>query len=156
MFDQARPYQRQRPRIGCPGRRETTRPTGQDGAMASFETDGTHLVLRLSAVEKAAAVHGDLRFERDQVREVRTVKAARREVRGLRLPGSHLPGAFTYGSYRQRGGAWTFAACRGRGPGVVVELDGHRYQRIVVTTGDGEAARERLTGPESDRPAAGR
>ena len=114
--------------------------------MAIFETDATRVVLRLSAGEKVAAVHGDLNFDRYQVREVRTVEVAWRAVRGLRLPGSFWPGAFTYGSFWRRDGGWTFAACRGRGSGVVIELDGHRYQRVVVTTDDAEAVREQLNG----------
>lgn len=114
--------------------------------MASFETDGTRITLRLSRVEKIAALHGDLTFERDQVREVRTVEAAWREVRGLRLPWSHLPGAFTFGSYRRRGGTWTSAVCRGRGAGVVVEHEGHRHERIVITIGAAEATRELING----------
>lgn len=113
--------------------------------MASFEIDGTRITLRLSAREKLAAVHGDVVLDREQVREVRTVEAAWREVRGLRLPGSYWPGAFSFGSFRQRGGAWLFAACRGRRGGVLVELDGHRFQRIVVTTDDADAVRRQLT-----------
>src|SRR5689334_8912429 len=122
MFDQARPYQRPRPRIGCRGGARRLLLAGEDGGMAIFETDATRVVLRLSAGEKVVAVHGDLAFDRDQVREVRTVEVAWRAVRGLRLPGSFWPGAFTYGSFWRRDGGWTFAACRGRGSGVVIEL----------------------------------
>src|SRR5216683_7582547 len=62
----------------------------------------------------------------------RAVPDGMEEVHGLRLPGTGLPGVIMVGTWREAQRV-TFAVCHGRGPAVVLELTGQRYDRIVVT-----------------------
>ena len=106
--------------------------------MAELRVDGDEVVLELSGLEKVGALHGDVRVARSSVREVRAVDDAMAEVRGLRAPGTGFPGVIALGTWRRRGGK-DFVAVRRHAPGVVVELEGAPYRRLIVTTSDPSA-----------------
>jgi hypothetical protein len=61
-----------------------------------------------------------------------------RALRGLRAPGTGLPGVIALGTWRRRGRK-DFVALRGRGPGVVVHLRDGPFGRLLVSAGDAEA-----------------
>jgi hypothetical protein len=105
--------------------------------MARFDVDGTELVLRLSLLEKLEGVHGDITVPLSSVKAVRVVDTAWAELRGIRAPGTGLPGVIAVGTRRGDFGR-DFAAVHGRGPAVVVELDGARYAHLVATVSDAE------------------
>jgi hypothetical protein len=90
--------------------------------------------LTLSAVEKVGALHGDITVPRAAVLNVRPTSAPLREVRGLRSPGTGVPWFVALGTYRTLQSRDFCAAYRA--PGVVVELKGQRYDRLVVSTPD--------------------
>ena len=57
-------------------------------------------------------------------------------LRGLRWPGLGLPGAVALGTWRWRTATCSgrdFVAVRGRGPGVVVDLTGHEFDRLLLS-----------------------
>jgi hypothetical protein len=74
-------------------------------------------------------------------------------MRGLRAPGTGIPGVIMLGTTRWKGVRDFDAVYRNR-PGVVVELEGASYGRFVVTTDDPErvAVRTERSGRAS-RPA---
>ena len=109
--------------------------------MADLDVEGTDLVLRLHGLEKAEGVHGDIRVPLSAVRAVRSVDDPWPELRGIRAPGTGIPGKVAVGT-RRGGFGKDFAAVHGKGPAVVVELDGADFSRLVVTT-DAAAARAR-------------
>lgn len=112
--------------------------------MAELLVEGDEVVVALGGWEKVGAFHGDVRVPRTAVRDVRKVDVAIGEVRGLRAPGTALPGVTALGTWRRRGGK-DFVAVYRRRPGVVVELDGARYARLIVTTDDPDAVVAALT-----------
>ena len=64
--------------------------------------------------------------------------------KGWRLPGTHLPGVITAGSYLHDG-EWEFWDVRGAGASAIeVDLSGTRYRRLVVDVADPDAAVTRL------------
>jgi hypothetical protein len=101
-------------------------------AMAELLVNDDVVTVSLSAVEKAAALHGDVSVPRAAVVSARIVPDGMDEVHGLRLPGTGFPGVIMVGTWRDEERV-TFAVCHGRRPAVVVELTGQRYDRIVVT-----------------------
>jgi hypothetical protein len=105
--------------------------------MADVKVHGDELVVELSPLEKLGALHGDVRVPRTAVRDVRKVDDALGAVKGLRAPGTAWPGKVALGTWRRRGGK-DFVAVHGRRPGVVVELEGATYARLIVTTDDGD------------------
>ncbi len=64
---------------------------------------------------------------------VRVVDDAWPELRGIRAPGTGLPDVIAVGTRRGSFGK-DFAAVHGKGPAVVVELEGAQYGRLVVTS----------------------
>ena len=107
-------------------------------AVADLEVEGDELVLHLQAIEKAEGVHGDIRVPLSAVTAVRSVDDPWPELRGVRAPGTGLPNVIAVGTRRGDFGK-DFAAVHGKGPAVVVELEGARFSRLVVTADDAAA-----------------
>jgi hypothetical protein len=100
---------------------------------------GSTLTLRLSRLERLGALVGeDPRVELVAVRSVRATADPWAELRGIRAPGTGLPGLIALGTRRSRAGR-DFAAVYRRGPGVVVDCEGAPWARIVVSSDEAEA-----------------
>jgi hypothetical protein len=106
--------------------------------VAEVQIDGTELVLHLRALEKAEGAHGDIRVPLSAVTAVRAVDDPWPELRGIRAPGTGLPNVIAVGTRRGKFGK-DFAAVHGKGPAVVVELEGVDYERLIVTLDDAPA-----------------
>jgi hypothetical protein len=100
--------------------------------MAELSIDGGELVVGLGPWERLGAVRGDLRVPLSAIAEVREVAAALRHVRGSRAPGTAWPGKIALGIWRGRYGKDFVAAYKGE-PGVIIELHGHAFSRVVVS-----------------------
>jgi hypothetical protein len=107
--------------------------------MANLLIDDSEITVALSATEKLEALHGNVRFPRAAVVQVRVVSDGMEEVYGLKLPGTGLRGLIMVGTWRNVD-AVTFAVCHGRKPAVVLDLTGQAYDRIVVTVDNPEEA----------------
>ena len=102
--------------------------------MATLRREGDELVVKLTTLEKLGAVHDDVRVPWASVRYVRVSESPLREVRGLRV-GLGIPGLVALGTWYARGGR-TFAAAHRGSSGVVAELDGGLYRKLVVSMPD--------------------
>jgi hypothetical protein len=105
--------------------------------VARFETEGNDLSLRLSCVEKLEAVHGDVTVRLASVDSV--------ELRGIRAPGTGIPNVGAVGTLRGRFGR-DFVVAHGKGPAVVVELEGADYHRLIVTCPDPDGVAATIRG----------
>jgi hypothetical protein len=103
--------------------------------VATLRREGDEIVLKLNDLEKAGALHGDVRVPAASVRLVRVSTTPFRDLRGIRAPGTGVPGAVALGTWRYRGGK-DFAALYRGGPAVIVELDGAEYGRLLVSAHD--------------------
>jgi hypothetical protein len=115
--------------------------------MANLIIDDHVVVVSLSAMEKVEALHGNVTVPRSAVTRTRIVSDGMAEVHGVRAPGTGLPGVIMVGLWRSETGA-TFAACHGRGPAIVIDLDGAQFDRLVVTIGDPERVQHSLGGAQ--------
>jgi hypothetical protein len=107
---------------------------------------GDALHVEVLGLHKLWALKSRLRIPLRRVRSVRyDPGAASGWWRGWRLPGTHVPGLITAGSYYQDG-RWTFWDVRDPSRTVVVELDrtGGRYDRLVVEVEQPVATASRL------------
>lgn len=103
------------------------------------------LSLRLTGMEKLAALHGDITVPWSQVRDVRVSPHPWEELRGMRSPGTGIPRVMALGTRRGDFGK-DFVAVRGHGPVVVVDLQGSEFNRFVVTVPFAEQLASRLKG----------
>ncbi|HEV2993822.1 MAG TPA: hypothetical protein VG012_05365 [Acidimicrobiia bacterium] len=101
------------------------------------------LVVQLSRLEKLGALHADVRVPLSQVVWARVVEHPWSALRGLRLPGTGIPGVVMLGTKRGRFGA-DFAAVYKDRPAVAVELRDAPFQRLLVTVDDAAAVARSL------------
>jgi len=100
--------------------------------MAIVDVEGEELVVRLGSWEKVGAVRGDLRIPVASAQAARLVDNARKEVRGMRAPGTGWPGSILLGTFRSKG--WKdFAATYRDDPGFVLDLEGQPFRRLIVS-----------------------
>jgi len=108
--------------------------------MAVISIDGGDLVVRLSALERLAALHGDERFALSSVTDVAVETNIWSALRGLRAPGTGIPYVIAYGTRRHRAGKDLALVRGGRGPGLRVDFaDGAPFARLVATVADPQA-----------------
>jgi len=96
--------------------------------------EGT-LSLHLSRLEHIEGFRRDLSAPLSSVTAARVVEDPWSELRGIRAPGTGVPGVVAVGTRRGSFGK-DFAAVHGKVPGVVVEFDGQEFGRWVVTVDD--------------------
>lgn len=111
--------------------------------MAGLAIDGDDLVLELSTTEKLEGMHGTIRVPLDAVTAVRAVDDPWAELRGIRAPGTGIPGVIAVGT-RRGSDIKDFAAVHGKGPAVVVDLVGAEYGRLVATADDAVAVAAKI------------
>jgi hypothetical protein len=112
--------------------------------MASVTIEDGELVVRLSPLEKLGAFHGDVRVPLSAVQSITVEADPWGVLRGVRAPGTGVPGLVAYGVRRFPGGK-DFAAVRGRRPAVRVDLGaGAPFARLLVSVADADAEVARL------------
>jgi len=111
--------------------------------MANLVISDESVTLELSTAEKAEALHRDLAVPRSAITGVRVVSSCMDEVRGFKLVGSGIPGVMRVGSFKGDDGS-TFALCHGNGPGLVLDLTGQHYDRIVLSIDNPEQVASQL------------
>jgi hypothetical protein len=116
--------------------------------VASLVTQGDELVVRLSRVERLAALRRDVRVPLSAVEAVSVDPEPWCALRGVRAPGTGLPGVVAYGVRRLTGARPDFAAVHGSGPAVRVELGATAsFGRLLVTVADPHATVAALRAP---------
>jgi hypothetical protein len=103
--------------------------------MAELIVDGDELVVRLRAVEKAEAVHGEVRVHLSSVKNVEVLDDAIGAVHGFRV-GTGIPGSVAVGTFISRE-ARIFAVVHHDTPrGVRVDLEGAQFDELIVGCDD--------------------
>ncbi|MGO1507509.1 MAG: hypothetical protein ACTHZW_06945 [Microbacteriaceae bacterium] len=119
--------------------------------MVTLLLDHTRLEVVLSPVERAATFHREnLRIARETITKVQLTDDAWTWLRGVRAPGTHIPGVLAAGTWK--GAATTdFVLIRRRRPSVVIDLEGdEEFQRLIFTTRHGLALTQALRLDVSD------
>jgi hypothetical protein len=115
--------------------------------------EGDPLVVALPPAERREDFHRHLWVAPDEVEEVRVGAGPSAELRGVRAPGTGIPGAI--GVRSRRGGVHDVAAVPGRFPAVVVERHpGSQWPRPVARVADRAIAAARPA-RALDRPRTG-
>ena len=105
--------------------------------MADLLVDGPDLRVHLSPIEKLGALRGDLRVPLSAVTAVRVSEDPWSELRGIRSPGTGVPGVVSWCT-RRGSGIRDFAAVYRRTRAVVVEASGADFDRLIVSRPDAD------------------
>ena len=104
--------------------------------MAKMIVDGPDLVVGLSWLEKLGAFRGNVRVPLSAVRSAEPEPDPWGALRGIRAPGTGIPGVIACGTRRYDGGR-DFAAVLGGRPAVRVDLGQESpFGRLVVSVND--------------------
>jgi hypothetical protein len=123
--------------------------------VVTLEVEQDELVVRLSGVEHAAALRREVRVPLALIESVCADPDPWSALRGIRAPGTGIPGVVAYGVRRITGGAPDFAAVHGRGPAVRIDLaPGAPFGRLLVTVEDAESAAAAIRRSVTPEPGA--
>ena len=116
---------------------------GYAWTVATLEVHRDELVVTLSSWERVAAMRREVRVPLGAVRSICADPDPWSALRGIRAPGTGVPGVIAYGVRRLTGAAPDFAAVHGRGPAVRVDLAPEApFSRLLVTVADARSTVE--------------
>lgn len=107
--------------------------------MALLRIDGDDLVVVMEGLNKLWSFKGSLTIPLANVRGATADPGIATDPKGVRAPGSHVPGLITAGTFHQDGER-VFWDVRDASKAVVVELADERYARLVLQVDDPRAA----------------
>lgn len=110
--------------------------------MARLLVENGSLVVRLRRLETLGALHRSLRVPMANVVSVEPSEDMWGTLSGLRAPGTGFSGVIALGTWRYKGGKDFVAVYQGKG--VVVELAGAEWGRILVSSAAPYRLAERL------------
>ncbi|HLH67136.1 MAG TPA: hypothetical protein VKV27_15695 [Solirubrobacteraceae bacterium] len=123
--------------------------------MATLTVARDELVVELTPIERLAAFRREVRLSLADVRSVCEEPDPWSALRGIRAPGTGIPGVLAYGVRRMTGGAPDFAALHGHGPAVRVECEpGARFSRLLVSVAEPARTVAEIRVRMAARPAA--
>ncbi|MEV0465865.1 hypothetical protein ACWCW7_04185 [Nocardia tengchongensis] len=111
--------------------------------MVEFEVTGTTVTVRVTGAHKVLALRDHVSFDLAQVRAVGPAPVDLRPP-WLRTPGTFFPGVIAAGIFRGKGRK-EFWDTRFDGQGVLIELAGADFTRVVVDAAEPESVLRRLT-----------
>ena len=123
--------------------------------MPRLEIEGDDLVVHLSALERLAAFRlTDARFSLTSVLDAVAEPDVWGALRGIRAPGTGLPGVIAYGTRRHRGGRDLALVTGGHRPGLRVDFaEGAPFSRLVLSCANPQEQAQLVCGARrSPRP----
>ena len=100
--------------------------------MATIDVTQDRVRIHLSALEQAGAMHGDLSVPIDNIAAVTAHTDLWENLRGMRAPGTGIPGVIMLGTTRSKG-AKDFCAVYGHKPGLLLETRDFEFARVLVS-----------------------
>ncbi|WP_412538412.1 hypothetical protein R8Z50_21470 [Longispora sp. K20-0274] len=112
--------------------------------MALVSVSGDELLVEIEGMHKLWALKGRLRIPLAHVRGAVVDPARSRRPRGLRLPGTYLPGILAAGTYRSADGR-AFWDVRDPDRAVVIDLVEEDFTELVLQVADPHATARLIT-----------
>ncbi|MFG1925264.1 hypothetical protein [Cryptosporangium sp. NPDC048952] len=109
--------------------------------MATVSIAGDDLVVEIEGMDKLWSLKSRLAIPLVNVRGATADPGIKADPKGLRAPGTHLPGVLTAGTFHQDGER-VFWNIRDGARAVVIALTDERYARLVVEVPDPAATVE--------------
>src|SRR5690349_745842 len=103
--------------------------------MARVDIDGGRLVIEMEGLDKLWSLKSRLEIPLANVRGATADPGMIKEPKGIRAPGTHVPGVITAGTFHIDGEQVVWDV-RDPAKAVVIELADERYARLVVQVAD--------------------
>jgi hypothetical protein len=103
--------------------------------MAHVSIDGDDLIVDVEGLDKLWALKSRLTVPLANVRGATADPGIVREPKGIRSPGTHVPGVIVAGSFYTEGER-VFWDVRNRDQAIVIELGDETYARLVIEVDD--------------------
>lgn len=108
--------------------------------MVDIRIEDRQLVVEPRGWHKLWSFNGTIRVPLRKVKEVhRRYDEVKGLFPGIRMPGTHLPGVITSGTY-YKGGSKDFWSVMNLKKAVIIELEGHSFNKLIVEVQDPDAA----------------
>lgn len=112
--------------------------------MTTINLSPTTVGIRLTRFEKVMGLVRDLDVPVGSVRSATVLPDGIAAARGLRAPGLGIPGRRLVGTWRGRRSK-ALVSVRGRRPALLLELEGQRFDRVLVTVEQPQEYVDQLT-----------
>ncbi|MGW4940417.1 hypothetical protein ACWEOZ_02350 [Actinoplanes sp. NPDC004185] len=107
--------------------------------MAHVRIEGGELIVEIEGLNKVWALKSRITVPLSNVRGATVDPGIVREPKGLRSPGTHLPGVIVAGTFHSDGER-IFWDVRDARKAIVIQLDDEEYARLVLEVDDPQAA----------------
>ncbi|MEU8232281.1 hypothetical protein AB0C12_22085 [Actinoplanes sp. NPDC048967] len=107
--------------------------------MAHVRIEGGELIVEIEGLNKVWALKSRITVPLSNVRGATVDPGIVREPKGLRSPGTHMPGVIVAGTFHSDGER-IFWDVRDAGKAIVIQLDDEEYARLVLEVDDPHAA----------------
>jgi hypothetical protein len=111
--------------------------------MARISIADDHLTVRLRGLSRIWAMRSGVTVALSHVQGATADPGARREPKGRRSPGLHVPGVAAVGTFHRDGEKTLWEVYRGD-RAVVIQLSGEPYDRLIVEVDDPRDVVERI------------
>jgi hypothetical protein len=101
--------------------------------MTNVSIEEEKLVVEVQGWHKLWSLMSRLEIPLDHVSGVRT--AAEERVRGIRLPGTYLPGGITAGAFLHKG-RWVFWDVHDQENAIAIDLQDERFSALIIEVAD--------------------
>ena len=108
--------------------------------MVNVTVEAQGLRVTLSRLERLGAFHGDVVVPVSGLIAAKAVDNVSQHLRGVRAPGTGVPGVLMLGTTRYNGKR-DFCSVHRHDPGLVVELRNQEFARILVSLSHDEATK---------------
>jgi hypothetical protein len=105
--------------------------------MTKVSTSDGKLIVDVQGWDKLWSLQSRLEIPLDHIRGVRT--AAEERVRGIRLPGTYIPGVITAGTFLQEG-SWVFWDVHDPEKAIAIDLQDERFSALIIEVVDPAAS----------------
>lgn len=113
--------------------------------MAHLHVDGDALVVGIEGLDKLWALKSRLTIPQANIRGATADLGMIKSPKGIRAPGTHIPGVITAGTFHTDG-EYVFWDVHDPAKAVVIELADERYARLVIEVDDPRATVDLVEG----------
>jgi len=116
---------------------------GRTVGVADVSIENGVLRIDLTVPERVLSLHGrTVEIPIGNITDMRPVEDVMSEIRGLKMPGTRLPGSLAIGTWQgqdDREAFHDFVVVHEDGPGVVISAQDSEYDRVVLGNEDPDA-----------------